>query len=312
MSISFCPSMTDRDPIGSSPVGPISAWSAAKSLAGPGEASVAVAAAPTNGWTRWVAGQVESLQIQICRSQEVELQFRQRAAFRAREFWYEDQNLHVEIQAEKLARNPGKTIAQLKMTPAGCDWLIRRWQTLGQTAPVDWTEDQKTLASHLAGQTYEAGATPGCSPAAAIATLRACRVRVEAADAMDRSLVQADLSDALGPDFARIRRCTQSLFTRLRFFLGLLAHESPSLATPAELLPIPVSPTPVSPAETKPPEIVKTKPIEIARTKPIEPEPAAEVVYSQPVAIRSSADRQRRTDLQQARKRQRQARRRQS
>lgn len=328
MSVSFCSSMTIARPLGqpnatASGVSELIAEAALAPLPGLACASFAALDPIADGRRQWVVGQVAALQMQISRNQEVQRCYRERAAFRAREFWFEDQKLHVEIQAEKLVRNPGKTVALLRQTPAGCDWLIQRW---GQLDPIDvsaWTAEQKTLATRLAGRTPEAGATLACSPAAEIAALRAHRTRVELADTLDRNLVLADLTDDLGPEFARLRRFEQALLTRLRYFLGLLATSAPDSVTPTD----PPRPAPTPPAATKPTPQYETKPTPQYETKPTpqsetkltpqyetKPTPSpmvTETVMSQPVARQDLADRQRRVDLKQARKRQRQARRRQ-
>ena len=279
--------------------------------------------APTNAWEAWVVEQIATLQVRISHAQGVERRLRDWAAYRAIDFWADDQQLQVCQLADQLPRHPSKTVARLRQTPTGCDWLIARWAELGLVDAQDWTEEQRTLASHLLGFTSEPAGTHGQTPTAHVANLRAHQARVAEADAITRSLVEASLTDSLGLDFARLQRFERSLLDRLRFFLAQLTPRTPSLPIPPVPPPDETKPLSPPPDETKPlsPPNDETKPLSPLNdeTKPLSTRADQDEVDPEPVSIPSAtsridpghpAYRQARLDLQKARKRERKARRR--
>ena len=279
---------------------------------------------PSNAWDHWVVEQIATLQVRISQTQGAERRLRDWAAYRAGDFWVEDQTLQVVTLAEQLPRHPARTVARLRQTPAGSDWLIARWEALAQVDVVAWTEDQRTLASHLLGFTSGMAGTLDQTPdpQAEIESLQTHRRRVTEADALTRNLVEARLSDQIGPDLARLQRTERGLLDRLRFFLAQLSDRRFGFMPPQ---PPPVSPNPPrdetkpssAPAdETKPlaSPVDETKPLSSPSASAAEQEIAIEPPQNQPVASRidpaHATYRQARLDLQKARKRERQARRR--
>ena len=80
---------------------------------------------------------------------------RQSRVDRAEKHWTQDQHLEVQRLADKLpkAKTPGLIVAELRQTPAGCDWLIERWQELDRAIDLkeDWNDECRTLAFDLLG-----------------------------------------------------------------------------------------------------------------------------------------------------------------
>ena len=264
---------------------------------------------PANVWEEGVVGQIATLQVRISHTQETERRLRDWAAYRSIDFWADDQRVQVEKLATQFARHPARTVARFRQTPAGCDWLIERWATLARVDVADWTEDHQLLASRLLGITPGLLGTLDVTPARQLALLQAQRTRVAEADAITRSLVEASLTDNLGPDFARLQRSERNLLARLRFLLTHLPPRTPSLPLHQILTP---PPAPMDETKPLPHQVDETKP-------PLSPpadadEETTELVPAAPVASRvdpgQAAVRRARLDLQKARKRERQARRR--
>ena len=187
--------------------------------------------APRNGWQEWVVEQVAWLMIRISQGQQDEQQLRDHASFRAREFWEDDQKVAAATLGAKLSRQPAKTVAKLRQTLAGTDWLLVRWRSLARLDPANWTEDQVALANQMVG------AEPGDDPAAPgfamarVLELEAIRPKVAMHDAIVRGLVENGLSDAHVPGLATLRAEQRTLDRRMKFYTGELATEpAPAIA----------------------------------------------------------------------------------
>lgn len=89
------------------------------------------------------------------RAFEMESRMRVRTARRAATQWEPDQRSAVQRLADKLpkAKTPGLIVEELKATPAGCRWLIERWNELEWALEVngDWNETCQNLAFDLLG-----------------------------------------------------------------------------------------------------------------------------------------------------------------
>ena len=171
---------------------------------------------PINAWQDWLVQQIALIKFRVNRVQRVERRLRDLMALRAIDFWEEDQRLAIETLALKITKEPGKTVSLLMTTPAGCDWLIERWEELATIGADRWNDDQRTLAYHLAR-----GRTLPWTPALIaewIDGLREQSERVAEADVLARTLVESDLSEDLTPELKRIRRLEKELLTRLRWF----------------------------------------------------------------------------------------------
>ena len=179
---------------------------------------------PRNGWQDWLTSEIAVIMVRINRCSRIERKLRDYAAYRAIDFWEEDQALEVATVAAKLERDPTRVVARLRQSPAGCDWLLQRWRALAEVAPPAWTDAQRTLAGRLGGE--DADPTKPGYAAGQVGALEAQRERVEEADAIVRGLVEADLSDEV-PGLARLRRYSRSLHRQMKWYIDQFHVEHP-------------------------------------------------------------------------------------
>ena len=183
---------------------------------------------PRNGWQDWLTSEIAVLMVRINRGSRIERRLREYAAYRAIDFWEDDQALEVETLAARLDRDPARVVARLRQSPAGCAWLLRRWRALERVEPRSWTAEQRTLAGRLLGGD-DANAIDPTRPGLAseqVADLEAEEERVAEADAIRRGLVEADLSDDI-PDLTRLRRHARSLHRQLKWYIDQFHVEHP-------------------------------------------------------------------------------------
>jgi len=173
---------------------------------------------PRNGWQDWLASAIAVTLVRIDRVGRVERAMRDHAAFRAIDFWEDDQALAVETLASKIDKEPSKVVAKLRQTPAGCDWLIARWRALATVEASDWTEEQQSLAGSLVGGDLEVDPTGLGFAQGRVDELIEHRGRVEESDAIARSLVEAGLDDSI-PSISRLQRSERSLQRRLEWYV---------------------------------------------------------------------------------------------
>jgi hypothetical protein len=112
---------------------------------------------PASAEEEWLFTQVvvSSVRLDQCVRQEAEL--RANMARRARVCWNDDRRLAAEETAAGLARKPALIARRLRRSKQGCDWLLERWQALGQVLERtgEWTEAQTALAFDLLGTPHE-------------------------------------------------------------------------------------------------------------------------------------------------------------
>ena len=182
---------------------------------------------PRNHWQDWVTGTVATVMVRIDRCERIERRLRDLASYRAIDFWEDDQEVEVETLALKLGKQPARTVAKLRTTPAGLEWLLRRWRFLAGVPGADWTDAQRELAVNLVG------ADPILDPmapgfaAAMVADLESRRERVAEADTIARGLVEADLNDDAVPGLAKLRRYNRSLHRQMRWYIDTFHVEHP-------------------------------------------------------------------------------------
>ncbi len=208
---------------------------------------------PRNGWQDWLASAIAVTLGRIDRVGRGERAMRDHAAFRAIDFWEDDQALAVEMLGSTIAKGPGKVVAKLQQTPAGCNWLIARWRALAKVEATDWTEEQRSLAGSLLGGDSEVDPMALGLARGRIAELVEHRGRVEQADAVDRSLVEAGLEDSI-PSLARLRGYERSLQRRLEWYVDQFHAEHPGTRDETRRKPIL---TGDSPGETKPTSVAE-------------------------------------------------------
>ena len=222
----------------------------------------------TNGWREWVVEQIAWFMIRISQCQRAEQALRECAALRARDFWELDQQVEAESLALKLPRQPGKTVARLRQSRAGSDWLLARWRSLVKVEPTAWSEEQVALAMQLAGGAPEVNpAAPGFA-ATRVAELEAARPAVERHDALVRRLVEDGLSDAHVPGLAQLRAEQRSLDRRMARYTRELRAEPAPAPDVAQTKPMPTLAAPAI-AKTKP--TVPPIPPRIPQTNPFSP-----------------------------------------
>ena len=203
---------------------------------------------PRNLYQSWMVNQIAVASLRIDRAGRMERRFRDREMLRAELTWDDDRAKEAEALGSKLCRRPSEVAAQLRATPQGCDWLMRRWSELARSAELNgsWTPEQTRLAFDLLGTPTECreGRQPGevidldghliGSPEGPVAlarrevaALKARRERVEPLDEVDRSLTSVDLLDEANVPLKRLRRYEATLHNRLRWCLQQVQSEPP-------------------------------------------------------------------------------------
>ena len=184
---------------------------------------------PRNGWQDWLTGAIATILVRIDHSERIERKLRDYASYRAIDFWEDDQSLEVETLASRIDRDPARVVAKLRQTPAGLDWLLKRWRLLETVKPERWTDEQRALAGRLVGGDSEVDPTRPGFAAEQVAELEAQRTRVEDADAILRGLVEADLSDDAVPGLAKLRRYARSLHRQLKWYVDQFQVKYPDV-----------------------------------------------------------------------------------
>ena len=212
---------------------------------------------PGNEWHGWLVDQIAVTTLRLDRMGRSDRRMRDRAAIRAEVCWDEDRMMAAEVAGRGIAEVPGRVVGQLRATPHGCDWLIRRWAVLGQAAEAGraWTTAQVALAHDLlAAPVEDRGAAPGRSfgggdgmtevvPDRAelarreIARLRARKAEVARLDAFDRAMVEADLEVEPTPELRRLGRLEKSLRGWLRWLVAQIRQDAPKRMSPVGLYP---------------------------------------------------------------------------
>ena len=193
---------------------------------------------PQNELQDWLVDQISIYSLRIDRAERMERRLRDRKSLAAELVWDDDARLAAEVLGAKVAANPAAIVQQLRRSPAGCDWLIGRWEWLERAALAEagWSSIQAELAAHLLGLPAEFADLAGVGTAAedrvALArreseALRVRREAVEPLDEVDRALTEADLFDESHPELRRLRRQESALHTRIRWCLAQFHYESP-------------------------------------------------------------------------------------
>ena len=259
-----------------------------------------VVAEPRPPWHDWLAGRVTRTMNQITRAERVEARLRDQAAWRARTVWDDDQALAAEEVGAGLSRDPARTVARLRQTPHGVDWLLKRWGWLVRAAEpggTGWTEAQTSLAFDLLGIAEEGRTGSVCDPIhcldlrrtptdpldlarGMVTDLLDNRAELDEADRIARSLAEADLIDTPTPQLARLRRYDAALHKRLGWLLAELRSDTPppDPGSPAAAPPIPPTPPPPPPPPPTDPPAASMTPVRN------EPKPAPVLAAPQPIA----------------------------
>jgi hypothetical protein len=159
---------------------------------------------PQNAFQVWMLENASVYSIRIDRAERMERVLRDRNALKAELAWDEDRMAEAEALGKKLGANPSEVAGLLRRSPAGCDWMIRRWELLAMAAESNgnaWTPEQSALAFDLLGtpSQFRQGQALGVAPdpddnvglaLAMVAELVEHREHVADLDEVDRSLTR--------------------------------------------------------------------------------------------------------------------------
>jgi hypothetical protein len=180
-------------------------------------------------------------------------------ALRAELCWDDDRRFEVEVIARSLSKDPSGTVAALRRTIHGCEWMITRWALLAhaaETQETGWTEDQSKLAFDLLAtpHAFRKGKKPGVTlddsgkidqdfdhPANVarrqIDLLKAKRDAVADLDEAERALASNDFTNEGDPELRRLRRYETALHTRMRWSLKQVENPIPNRRTDPRIRP---------------------------------------------------------------------------
>ncbi len=184
--------------------------------------------------------------IRLERCGRAERRLRDRAVMRAEVSWDDDRAIEAEARGALIREAPAAIVKQLRATPHGCDWLIRRWALLGRVAGrgAEWTAAQVALAHDLLGTPPEfrdgepsrvpAGPGAVASPAdrAELARrevdgLKRRKAEVLPLDAADRAMAEADYPVEPTAELRRLGRYEASHRRWLRWLVGQVRLDPP-------------------------------------------------------------------------------------
>ena len=193
---------------------------------------------PQNTAQAWLCDKVALCTVRIDRCERIERRLRDRKSMLSEIAWDDDQWSEAEVLGGKIRRKPAEVAEELRRTPAGCDWLMKRWAMLAETLELvgPWKADQLALAFDLLGTPLEfrEGRSPGNLADQAALCHREVEILLERREAVtdrdevDRALTEADLFDESHPELKRLRRYESALHTRLRWCMTQFQYESPN------------------------------------------------------------------------------------
>lgn len=105
----------------------------------------------------WLVSQIALASVQLDRCAALSIEDLQRRVDRAALCWDGDQRNAIESLGTHLATDPSRIVRALRQTSQGADWLIERWEGLGEAATQNggWNDDQRRLAFDLLGTPLE-------------------------------------------------------------------------------------------------------------------------------------------------------------
>ena len=254
---------------------------------------------PRNYLQAWLADDASLMTLRLERCARIERRERDRIALRAEFFWDDDRKTEAEEIGSRLAGDPAKVVDRLRKTPQGCDWLMRRWALLareidrvkawdaGQTAmafdllgtPAKFRNDEIGREIDEDGRVSEGKPDLAAFARSQIAKLRGRRAAVAEADALDRALAMADMTEQSTPKLRRLRRYENGLHRRLKWDLYQLQQEPKNVRPNPELAYLyDAEPAPASLAE---PEADRPASAPEPRPRP-EPRPIMEAEPAKP------------------------------
>ncbi|QDV33758.1 hypothetical protein [Tautonia plasticadhaerens] len=100
---------------------------------------------PANVVERHLARRAAANSVKLERIERAREQTRREAALKALAGWEKRRQARARRKAQDLARDPSNTVLDLEGTAFGCDWLIRRWQSLDAPLQLGQGWDQRTV-----------------------------------------------------------------------------------------------------------------------------------------------------------------------
>ena len=207
--------------------------------------------APASPYENWLVGQQALAATRLDRCAELAIADLERRVDRALLFWDEDRRHVAEDLGAGLARDPSRVARALARTRQGADWLIERWEGLGEAlqAEGDWDDARRSLAFDLLGIPTALRKGRTVLPPAADATTMAALVARELArlredqdvvldrlDDAERGMAGSGMPMEEDAPSIRLRRYESSCRRELRWTLAELRRvraQAPSaLATP--------------------------------------------------------------------------------
>src|SRR4051794_5723174 len=79
---------------------------------------------PLDGEQEWLFKQMVVGSVRVERSQSRQARLKAYLALRATVCWEDDRRSEVEDRASRLRRSPSRTVAALRASRHGCDWLL--------------------------------------------------------------------------------------------------------------------------------------------------------------------------------------------
>ncbi len=230
---------------------------------------------------------------------------RDRGIERARLIWDHDRRIAVEEIGAKLARDPARVAPALRGRKQGADWLIERWELLGEILRNTgaWTDDQRRLALDLLGVPVAlrdgGDILPPAADAEALAALVADQVAMlhedqeavlDALDRTERSMALAGMPAEEDAASARLRKyeasCRRAL-NAARAELLRLREATATAAGPAPAGPPPSHRAPLSGAAID--NLAKRSRVAMAMGAEAPSEPAPAPVVERPAAAPAPA-----------------------
>jgi hypothetical protein len=203
---------------------------------------------PQNEYHNWLVDKAAILSIRIDRSERIERRVRDKFSLKAELTWDDDRLLEVELLGAMLESRPAQTVAALKKTPQGCEWLMTRWAMLARISDLKepWTEEQTNLAFDMLatpsafrkgrkpgeeldfdGKPVESSDDPAAIARREIDRLKAIREVVADIDEVEQALAKSDLNNDADPELRRLRRYESTLHRRFRWCVDQINKPSP-------------------------------------------------------------------------------------
>ncbi len=108
---------------------------------------------PRSPYEFWLIRQMALAAARLDRCAEMSIVDLQRGIDRAGPCWDDDRRAAVDDLGARLPKDPARVARALRRVRQGADWLIERWEALGEILGTNgrWSDDQRRLAFDLLG-----------------------------------------------------------------------------------------------------------------------------------------------------------------